>query len=57
MSVIFKFIFFEFGAVDKLRNDSTYTAKNMLKNIYKVIRCYRKFHKEDASGRTQSTCK
>ena len=61
MSDIFKFIFFEFGTVDTLHNESTYTAQNMLKNTCgpikgEVIRRHGKFLKKDASGRTHSPC-
>jgi hypothetical protein len=61
LSSIFKFIFFEFVAVGRLHKESTCTAKNMLKNLIRpikgaVIRRYRKFHKEDVSGRTHSPC-
>jgi hypothetical protein len=38
LSGIFKFIFFKFGAVDRLHTESTCAAKTMLKNILKPIK-------------------
>jgi hypothetical protein len=62
MSTIFKFIFSEFGAVDKLRTEQMYTAKYTTRKMSgptkgEVIREYIKFHEEYAPGRTQRTCK